>query len=95
MQTKVRLAMHLKLWHRGEEVYNATLRIKKRIMRAAQKTLWDKAYLKVTYDHNNQYQNAGNYYSLTELKRALSAFTEEALLKDFVPSKKSHKTKKK
>lgn len=83
MKTKVRVSIRLKLWKDGKLVVDTRKRIKARILSFAQVHLWDRAYLKVTYDRKNGYYNDGYYSTYEDLKAVLAAFTEKSLLDDF------------
>lgn len=81
MKTRIRLRITLKLWNNRQLVLSTRKQIKDRIIALAQVTMWDKAYLKVSYSPNDI--NEIDCYSLERLKHALSVFTEKDLLDDF------------
>jgi len=78
MKTKIRLAIHLKLFLNTRPILSTTKQIKSRILVAALKEKWDMAYLRVNY--GRRMFNYGFYSSPTELKKAISIFTEKSLI---------------
>ena len=90
MKRKIRLAVQLRLWNNGNLVLSTTRRIKQRVLATAQGIIWNKAYLKVTYDYNRGFFNSGEYFNFEDLKKALSDFTEKSLL-DYIFGAKHEK----
>lgn len=90
MKTKNRLNIQLKLYNSGKLTLATYKQKKSKILATAQVTLWQKAYLKITYDRSRGFFNIGIYNNYKDLKEALSAFTEEPLL-DYILGDKNDK----
>jgi hypothetical protein len=82
MKTKVRLGLWLKLYKNGKTIFDTHLRMKDRVIAHAQKRMWDRGYLKVTYKRG--VYNDMDFYDLKSLKKGLSAFTEKDLVNDLL-----------
>jgi len=74
----LRLPIQIKLFKNGKEYLATTVHRKSQVYLRTEPKLWHKAYLRVTYGKG--LTNSGWYTTLTDFKKALSAFTEKGLL---------------
>jgi len=72
---KIRLWIQLKAWQKDKLVVDTVLSVKSRVIATLQGKRWQKAYIKVNYGRG--IYNDGEYTTLRELKKALSAFVEK------------------
>lgn len=86
MKNKLRIKTRLKMWQNDKLVLDTTRHRKSQILLQLERAIHNRSYICVSYDR--YFANESEHSDDSQLRRALSAYTEKPLL-DFVNATES------